>query len=450
MAGGWDRSRLCGTVATMWESNRSVLRDRFPDVLCALEAAEELEQAQWLGKAAAPTASVGGIQVTSAYDRNSEAREQANLIETDASTAWVYGLGLGDLPRELLARTQLTQLNVVLLNCSLARFCLEHADSTDWLRDSRVHLWLGAEQSEIQSPFAALPGELALSEDNCARLRDWVQIELASPFVAQRMNQRGARFAEAIARNEPCLAVDGDVRELFDQYVGQTVFVAAAGPSLEDSYELLRARDEPLIAVGAALRPLLGAGLRPDHVVGIDDHYLGMTRQFEADLSALADSSLIYFPVVPHEILKQWPGRRLVAYGVHPRWSELDAKRPKGRLWGSGTVTHVAIDLAVRMGASRIVLLGCDFGFVNNRTHARGNAYSTSIELGPGQAASARGAWVHDVKGGRLATLPNLCAYLRDLERYIAVHPEVQFVNASSAGARIEGTQTLGEIALEH
>ncbi|MFT5284545.1 MAG: hypothetical protein ACI8TQ_000702 [Planctomycetota bacterium] len=432
----------------MWESNRSVLSDRFPNILAALESAGEMQNAEWLAEAAAPTASARGIQLTSAYDRNSEAREQAQLIDDDADSAWVYGFGLGDLPRELLARTTLKRLNVVLLNCSLTRFCLGHVDNTDWLRDSRVRLLLGSSESEIQSPFAALPGELALADDSSARLRDLVQIELASPWVAEKMNERGERFAAAIAENEEFLAVDGDVAELFGLYKGKTVYVAAAGPSLEESYEFLRDRQAPLIAVGAALRPFLDAGLCPQVVIGIDDHYLGMTRQFESDLSPMSQSALVYFPVVPTKILKVWPGRRLVAYGVHPRWSELDASRPKGRLWGSGTVTHTAIDLAVRMGASRVVLFGCDFGFVDNRTHARGNAYSSEIETLPNGDPLGQGAWVHDVNGNRLATLPNLCSYLRDLERYIAVHPEVEFVNASRSGAAIAGTVTAEEVQL--
>jgi len=427
----------------MWEKNREVLGNRFPRVLAALESTRAALGAEWMHDAPALTLRVNGIQLTGARDRIAEAREQANLIPEDSKAAWVYGLGLGDLARELLARPLLEQLTVVLFHPGLARVVMDRVDFGDWLRDERVELVLACEQSELRSPFAALPGELILADDESARFRDLVQHELAAPWVAARMEDRRELFTKAIQGNLASIVRDGDVAELFDSAPGETIFVAAAGPSLEESYELLRNRSGSLICVGAAMRPLLGAELRPEIVVSIDGHPDGMRKHFTADLSKLSESTLVYFPVIPPNVLAEWQGRKLVAYGTHPRWSQLQAEVPKGELWGAGTVTHVAVDLAVRMGASRVVLLGCDFGFPGGRTHARGNAYSRKSNQPAGV-----GTWVHDVHGNRLSTLPNLCGYLRDLERFIALHPEVDFVNASQSGARIIGTQTLEEASL--
>ncbi len=429
----------------MWERNSEALRNRFPAVLAALESAPALENAEWMHDAPALTLCVQGIQLTGACDRLAEAREQASLIRAEATSAIVYGVGLGDLPRELLARTELQELRVVAFHPGITRVAMERVDFSDWLSDSRVTLTLASEEAEIETPFAAQPGELILADDASARLRDLVQLELASPWVAERMEDRREFFEGSLLANRARMALDGDVEELFDERAGETIYVAAAGPSLEDSYDLLRGRDQVLISVGAAMRPLIGAGVRPDVVVMVDGHPDGLRKHLSTDLSALSDSALVYFPVLPPEILELWQGRRLVAYGNHPRWASIAAEIPKGHLWGAGTVTHVAVDLAVRMGASRVVLVGCDFGFSGGRTHARGNAYSRESEVFVGT-----GTWVHDVNGERLPTLPNLCGYLRDLERYIAAHPEVEFINASQSGAAIAGTQTMKEASLEH
>ena len=428
----------------MWETNREVLGQRFPKVLAALESAPPPPASEWLDETPELTLCVRGIQLTGACDRVAEAGEQANLIPTDARRAWVYGFGLGDLPRELLSRPKLERLVVVLFHPAITRTVLERVNCSDWLRDERVELLLASELAEPERPFAALPGELILADDASARFRDLVQIELAGPWVAEMMDERREVFASAIRANHANLISDGDVEELFNSSPGETLYVAAAGPSLEDSYELLGRRSGRLIAVGAALRPLLAAGVRPDMVVSIDGHPDGMRKHFDADLSELRESALVYFPVTPPVVLAKWPGRRLAAYGNHPRWSQIHALIPKGRLWGAGTVTHVAVDLAVRMGASRVVLVGCDFGFAGGRTHARGNVYSRETEHSVGT-----GTWVHDVHGQRLPTLPNLCGYLRDLERYIAYHLQVEFVNASKAGALIAGTQGIEEVSLE-
>ncbi len=427
----------------MWERNREVLAERFTDVLAALEAAPRLEGVRVVDDTPVPTLSVDGIQLTSAYDRAGEAREQAGLVPEGAQRVYVYGLGLGDLARRLLSRPRLGELVVVLLNRSLAREVLERFDHADWMRDPRVRILLGESLSELLHPFAALPGELSLASLECARLRDLVVLDLAAPHAEERMAEREALFARAIEANRSHLEVDGDVAELFSTKNGSTVLLAGAGPSLEDSFDRLRERTEPLVCVDGALRALLAVGVVPDVVVSIDAHEVGVPRMFEGDLAPMGGATLVYFPVVPAEVIARWPGRRLAAYGEHARWSDLASVHPRGRLWTSGSVTHAASDLAVRMGASSIVLFGCDFGFTRGKTHVVGNPYSA-----PAETSMVPGVWVEDVRGERLPTLPNLCGYLRDFERYVRMHPQVSFFNASREGAAIEGTRPANEVAL--
>ncbi|MNG27451.1 hypothetical protein D3C81_2076890 [compost metagenome] len=49
--------------------------------------------------------------------------------------------------------------------------------------------------------------------------------------------------------------------------------------------------------------------------------------------------------------------------------------------------------------------------------------------------------WVHDGHGQKVKTQLNFRGYLCELERYIARHPQVLFLNSSRAGAMIAGTQ---------
>jgi hypothetical protein len=428
----------------MWERNKNVLAERFPEVLAALEAAPRLDGVREVDDTPVPTLSIAGIQLTSAYDRAGEAREQAGLVPEEAREIRVYGLGLGDLQRRLLTRPALEELTVVTLSRSLAREVLERFDNADWMRDPRVRLVLGEDEGDVvRAPFAALPGELSLASAECARLRDLVAMELAAPHTEERLTAQEEQFRLAIQRNLQHVVSDGDVAELFGTRPGGRVFVAGAGASLEGSYDELRSRSDLLICVDGALRALLEAGIRPDVVVSIDAHEVGVSRMFDADLSGLESSTLVYFPVVPEPVVAGWPGRRLVAYGHHARWSDLAVVNPRGRLWVSGSVTHAAVDLAVHTGAKRVVLAGCDFGFSRGRTHVAGNPYSA-----PAEEVAVPGVWVESVRGERLQTLPNLCAYLRDLERYVAAHPEVDFYNASREGALIAGTRPADEVAL--
>ena len=109
------------------------------------------------------------------------------------------------------------------------------------------------------------------------------------------MHAKEGEFAQRMADNHDQLAVDGDVAELDGIHSGASVLVAAAGPTLADHFERLRNRPagQPLVAVDAALKPLLAAGIRPDYVVAADSHQLGLRRLFDIDSSQVERQALL-------------------------------------------------------------------------------------------------------------------------------------------------------------
>jgi hypothetical protein len=239
---------------------------------------------------------------------------------------------------------------------------------------------------------------------------------------------------QRIEDNLPFIRRDGDVSSLFKSLPGGTIVVAGAGPTLASHYEwLLETRDKfHLIAVDAALHPLLAAGLSPDAVVTLDPGE-GVADFFEGDLCSLARVPLIYFPVVINEALKHWPGPRLTAYQDHPLYRQVAQTHPKGALFVAGSVIHPAVDLAYRMAPERIILIGADFAFPYGQSHAKNTPGAVPI------APSAGSAWLENGYGQQVHTLANLRGYMRDLEDYIAAHQDVAFFNSSLEGARIEG-----------
>lgn len=377
---------------------------------------------------------VDGIRLESAHDARGEARLQARLVPADARRATLYGLAQGTLLRELLARPALEALRVVLLSPRAALASLER-DEHPWIEDERVELVRGDRPLELEPPFAAAPAALRLAHPDCARLADLVRLELATPYIRAHARASEPLWRRHVAENEALFASDPDVACLFGTRPGARVRVAAAGPSLAEHFERLRGDDTPLVAVDAALLPLVARGIVPDVVVSVDAHEDGMRRVFAlpADLprAALARCTLVWTPVVPRAVVEAWPGPRAAALLQTPFFDSLARRTGRARLWSSGSVTHVAVDLARRMGAAEIELLGADFAHVGGRTHAAGAAWEG--------AAGAHGPSVENGHGERVPTLPNLLGYLRDLERYIAAHPELRFVNASRSGARIAG-----------
>jgi hypothetical protein len=375
---------------------------------------------------------VAGVQLASRHDPRAEAELQARLVPRGMRRATLYGVGQGELVRVLLERRELERLRVLVLSPAHLAAVLGHL-AADWLEDERLLLVQPGPQDELELPFAAAPACLRGAVPEAARLRDLVVLELATPHIRRHQRALEQECLQRLAESEQRFASDRQVGELFGTRPGAEVAVLAAGPSLAEHYAELRTRARPLIAVDAALAPLLEQGIVPDLVLSIDAHEEGMRRVFDLPRGPLRACTLVYFPVVPPEVLRAWPGPRLVARGTSPLYRSWRPAREIATLFCSGCVLHPAVDLGCRLGAARIELYGADFALPGGQSHVSGCAWQFAFE------PSAGGAWVEDRDGRALPSLPNLVGYLRDLERYIASHPQVLFVNRSRTGARILG-----------
>ena len=137
------------------------------------------------------------------------------------------------------------------------------------------------------------------------------------------------------------------------------------------------------------------------------------------------------------KILENWKGTRYFSYPKREEnrkiFNYLFNLYPSGLLESQGSVIHSAIDLAVNMGAKRIFLAGVDFSFTNKYTHVAGT---------PRNEESRRfisGDHILNGYGTKNPTNLSMKGFLRDLENYIQNHPEIQFINCSKRGAKIEG-----------
>ncbi|MDG6402652.1 DUF115 domain-containing protein [Pseudomonas quasicaspiana] len=418
-----------------FQLNAAVLQDRWPQVFARLldEDYEALQVELVNGLEA--TLSVSGIQLTSRHDRTAEARFQAASLPAQNSLLHLYGTGLGDLQQVLLERPDLRRLQVHILNGALFSLVLRLADQTSWLSDPRVELGYAADDREIQLPFFALPAELELADEVNARIRDRLVSEVHLHFNNREFDPQAPHIVERLLANLELVRSDRDVTELFGQHVSREMYVIGTGPSLEQHFERLlsiRAGEQrPLfICVDTAYKPLLAHGIRPDFVVSIDQK-ITTAHLPPADSAEIV---LVYKPLSDPLVIQAWEGPRYASYSPGSIHDELRKHVSRGELFGGGSVIHPAVDLAVQMGASRVTLFGTDFAYPMNKTHA-GWADGT---LGPSIDHARQ--WVLDGYGQRVRTQLNFRRYLGELERYIYLHPHVQFLNSSRAGAMIAGT----------
>lgn len=423
-------------MSECFEDNARVIERRWPALLARLvledSAAVEAELTQGLGS----TLSVGGIQLTSRHDRVHEARVQAASLPTDKVRLHVYGTGLGDLPAVLLERPGLERVYVHILNGALFALVLQLLDQRHWLDDPRVDLLYASDQPDIYTPFFALPAELLLADDCNAKIRDRLVSEVHLHFNNRDFDPQSPVIQQRLQESIEVLLADDDVAQLFGTCAGRDIYVIGTGPTLEGHFAQLAAirgqAERPLfICVDTAYRPLMEHGIRPDLVVSIDQRISFRHLPCEASDGI----PLVYLPMSDPVVLKAWKGKRYGGYSASPIYAALRQLHPRAELHVGGSVIHPAVDLAVKMGAARITLFGADFAFPMNKTHAGWN----DGDLGPAMDQARH--WVRDGHGEKVRTQLNFRGYLCVLERYIARHPEVSFLNSSREGAMIVGTQ---------
>lgn len=381
------------------------------------------------------TLQVNGIQLTSRYDPAGEAALQAELVAVDASELLLYGFGLGDLPQLLLARSALQRLYVQVLNLALLPQQIRQLRHYQWLADPRVTLFYSADEQQPYQPCAIAIGDLLCADSRMEPLCDRLQLLLNQPFISAQHQQPHEPVAGVL--HPQTGADDSDVRLLWQFPWPPRAWVVAAGPSLDESWPLIkrwRRSGEPLVAVDAAAALLVSHGLVPDVVVAID----GCAAElFTPQLyQALAGSALVHFPSLDPHVLSHWCGPRYRSLGSAAQFDVIYRQQPATRLFCSGSVVHPAIDLCRQAGARQLMLAGVDFAFSDEATHA-GRNLDQGYHLQPEDAIHTVAGW-HDQ---RLKTWANFKGYLRDLESYLSQQPQLRCLLLSDRGAAIAGCE---------
>lgn len=423
-------------MSEILQRNLAVIDQRWPDVAQRLRAENAEAVPAQLVEGRESTLSIGGIQLTSRHDRLAEAQIQAQSLPHNSAVVHLYGTALGDLQRVMLAGHPLQTLHVHILNGALFALVLQLLEQDDWLSDPRVHLAYADAQSEIRLPFFALPAELVLADDSSARIRDRLVSEVHVGFNNQAFAAETADNTRLLEQGRALLERDTDVAALFGTQPGRDVFVIATGPSLQQHLPRLlnvaNSATRPLIiCVDTAYVPLRNQGIIPDVVVSIDHRITARHLPVEGS----AHIALVYLPGQDAVMLEGWQGPRYVGYSSSPLYARLREQIPKATLHVGGSVIHPAVDLAVKMGAARITLFGADFAFPGGKTHTGWQ----DGDLGPALGIAKH--WVRDGRGHKVKTQLNFRSYLIELERFIARHPEVTFLNTSRDGALIAGTE---------
>lgn len=220
---------------------------------------------------------------------------------------------------------------------------------------------------------------------------------------------------------------------------GRDVVIVGAGPSLDDTVSKLQSKKSffYIVATDGSLKTLLKNNIEPDFIVSCEDTV--MSWQFFSGYIDLLKNVPLFTPYnANHYLLKNYKGPICMtrdrdfeewAEGILETLPEVNSGRCVG---------HFAYNLAIALGAGRIIMTGFDLAFKGELFHPKDMAVPYFHEMDLPVPVT-----VMSIGGVEIRTDLSMQTYLKDFE-YMIEKSQIQVIDATEGGALISGTDIIG------
>ncbi len=183
----------------------------------------------------------------------------------------------------------------------------------------------------------------------------------------------GQRWTRNIINNLHLVHKSSGIEALFSLFSGSPCLVCAAGPSLDEDVELLRACHQrmPLLAVDTAFTLLEQKGIHADFLLVMEPQYLN-SRHLD---QGCPDNTILVSDTASYPRVFRLCNNATLIFtaSFFPLGQYFDPPN-REKIGAGGSVASSAWDLARLLGSQEIYLAGLDLSFPGYRTHARGAA----------------------------------------------------------------------------
>ncbi|GGF91479.1 motility associated factor glycosyltransferase family protein [Paenibacillus abyssi] len=234
--------------------------------------------------------------------------------------------------------------------------------------------------------------------------------------------------------------------KVFDR---KPIVLVAAGPSLEEEIENLRYIKQKglayIFAVGSANKALLSHQIYPDAVVSYDPNTYNHQVLSEIMNNNITDIPLIFGSTIGYQTLEVYPGPMLHMFmsqdHISPYFLNKEQLTSNDEvITDAASVAVVALQVANKLNAGTVVLVGQNFSFKNQQYYSQGIQYDTrSTFLGKEELEGLIA--VEDVYGGEVQTNEAHNIARGQMEQVIVDMPDIPVINTTKGGAKIKGSR---------
>jgi len=394
----------------------------------------------------------------------------------DASV--IIGIGCGHLLKAILSKKEKKHIVVVVEPCfELLNTALNNYDFSEWLKESGLVLvsdLIGARQAIQFIDANTIIEKWLLTVEAYTTIK----ISIYKDFVEEVQNTinqiqcgtgtimaAGKEIALNDIKNVPNVIGFPGGSSLFDKFKGKPAILVNTGPSLTKNIHILKKIYEEksalILAVGQALRVLLSYDIVPDLITTVDYGKVNITH-----FNGLMESQvpLVALNRTHAELLDKWQGPKfIISTPYHEAYEGTSASilKDKGYLDQGGSVSHFLFSLANKMGCNPIVLTGQDLALTDGKSHivnadSQGDVRidsdgiiqwkvedKRSPELDGKEHQMGFATYVDGYFGEKVLTNIGLKSFITSFVHMIKAMPEVEVIDATQGGARIEGAKQM-------
>lgn len=400
------------------------------------------------------------VQLDSLYDSNMPVKILINNLVSnmvlDAKLV-MFGLGNGMYARCFLESTSVDH-QIFVLEPSMDIFCsvLEVFDLTDIFKDKRFHIEVldGVSATSYRSYFNSLfvytdiytikhtvytNYQLLFPEHvNC-----WIeQLQYTLSIMGSERKlyeDFGERFVVNNYASFPYVIRSKSLRKLADNMPKDIpAILVSAGPSLgRNVNELKKAKGKSLIiAVEAAVNPLIKNGIMPDIMVSVDptkgEEYI--REKGASEIPLVSGMNCCADLTTAHK------GEKIYVSDLNPFvekfFIETCGRLPQ--LLTGGSVSNNAFHFAYLLGCKRIILVGQDLAYTEEKSHAEGSVR--------GRETLSKKKDIEetvDIYGKPILTSRLFIWFKTWFEDFIAKHSDIHVIDATEGGIMIKGTEVM-------
>ena len=340
----------------------------------------------------------------------------------------VLGLGLGYHIKELLKITNNKKIKIYILNTEVYNTLKNEIEVKEIINNKNIEIYF---ENEIDEYFKTIKksNDIIIYRP-LLKFAENVEIKnkIENYIIAKSGIKKFSIFME-----ENKLYNESKNYKSISKFLSnkrkKIKLVASAGPSLDmvvNDIKKYRSNYD-IYAVGSAVSTLIKNDIYPDAIVIIDSQKIVANQLYGYnDL----DIPLLFLATASRWAVDNYSGPKYIFYNEDNKENII--------IETGKTVAIATIDIAIKSEGEKIILVGQDLAYVNNKTHSK--AYEEMYEEKDEILGKDKAIKIKDVVGYEILTNRGYILFKENIEKLIKDNNKIKFYNCS-LGAEIKGAK---------